>query len=65
MKVWFLQISRDAMFCLVPGRCETNQPSGTAVSKWDRCLGCVLGVSPRENSSIDLEGDIPLTVQNH
>lgn len=53
------------MFCLVPGRCETNQPSGTAVSKWDRCLGCVLGVSPRENSSVDLEGDIPLTVQNH
>lgn len=59
MKVWFLQISRDATFCLVPGRCKTSQPSGTTVSKWDCCLGCVLGVSPRENSSIDHEGDTP------
>lgn len=53
------------MFCLAPGRCETNQLSGTAVSKWDCCLSCVLGVSPRENSSIDHEGGTPLTVQNH
>lgn len=65
MKVWFLQISREATFCLAPGRCKTNQLSGTAVSKWDCCVSCVLGVSSRQNGSIDDEGDTPLTVQNH